>query len=322
MIPVNLITGFLGSGKTTLIQHLLLQAPRNERWAVLVNEFGKVGIDGPLLSQPGLHIKQVPGGCLCCISSPLFRVALNSVIRQVKPTRILIEPSGLAHPAAIRAMLAEPSYQAILRPAATLALVAPSSLQDVRIRQHPLLAAQLNAADLLIASQTDRAQPDDWALLDELLSGLAPPRWIDVTIRDGQLDKAWLDHPVSAPCPVQTNLPQPSLLAGTASRAVSFGMHCQRQPEGLAIGWRWPAERQFSAAKLLAWVNVQFEQGCLRAKGIVQTEHGWQAINQMPQSSLVTPAQWRHDNRLELIFPSQAQVDPTLLDQALGDLMV
>ncbi|HEX4870608.1 MAG TPA: GTP-binding protein, partial [Moraxellaceae bacterium] len=65
-VPLNLVTGFLGAGKTTSIRHLLATRAGGERWAVLVNEFGKVGIDQAVLGGEGIAIKEVPGGCLCC----------------------------------------------------------------------------------------------------------------------------------------------------------------------------------------------------------------------------------------------------------------
>ncbi len=64
MTRTNLITGFLGSGKTTSILHLLAQKPADEKWAVLVNEFGEVGIDGALLADSGALLKEIPGGCM------------------------------------------------------------------------------------------------------------------------------------------------------------------------------------------------------------------------------------------------------------------
>lgn len=61
MIQVNLITGFLGSGKTTTLLHLLAQKPEGENWAILVNEFGEIGIDGALLAESGAVLKEIPG---------------------------------------------------------------------------------------------------------------------------------------------------------------------------------------------------------------------------------------------------------------------
>lgn len=67
MTRTNLITGFLGSGKTTSILHLLAHKDPNEKWAVLVNEFGEVGIDGALLADSGALLKEIPGGCMCMV---------------------------------------------------------------------------------------------------------------------------------------------------------------------------------------------------------------------------------------------------------------
>ena len=70
-VPTNIITGFLGAGKTSAILHLLKTKPVHERWAVLVNEFGEIGVDGSLFEglygeQQSVFIREVPGGCMCC----------------------------------------------------------------------------------------------------------------------------------------------------------------------------------------------------------------------------------------------------------------
>ncbi|MGL6294780.1 MAG: CobW family GTP-binding protein, partial [Plesiomonas sp.] len=93
-IKTNLITGFLGSGKTTTIRHLLASKPEHEKWAVLVNEFGEIGIDGALLRDQGAVVKEIPGGCLCCVAGLPMQVGLNMLISQHRPDRILIEPTG------------------------------------------------------------------------------------------------------------------------------------------------------------------------------------------------------------------------------------
>ena len=84
-VPTNVITGFLGVGKTTAILNLLKNKPDNERWAVLVNEFGEIGVDGSLFEgqhsqQQGVFIREVPGGCMCCASGLPMQIALNQLI--------------------------------------------------------------------------------------------------------------------------------------------------------------------------------------------------------------------------------------------------
>lgn len=97
-IPVNIISGFLGSGKTTAIIKILGQKTTNEQWAVIINEFGKVSIDSQTLrsssSNAGM-IFEVSGGCICCSAKGYFLENLEKIVRSGNYTRIIIEPSGL-----------------------------------------------------------------------------------------------------------------------------------------------------------------------------------------------------------------------------------
>ncbi len=86
MTKTNLITGFLGSGKTTSILHLLAHKDPAEKWAVLVNEFGEVGIDGALLADSGALLKEIPGGCMCCVNGLPMQVGLNTLLRRANLT--------------------------------------------------------------------------------------------------------------------------------------------------------------------------------------------------------------------------------------------
>jgi hypothetical protein len=90
-IPVTIITGGLGSGKTTAIRHLVAAKPPHEVWALLVNEMGAVGVDGAAVEAAAaagtVAVRQIAGGCLCCAAAGLLTPAIAQLLRQVKPDR-------------------------------------------------------------------------------------------------------------------------------------------------------------------------------------------------------------------------------------------
>ena len=95
MTKVNVISGFLGAGKTTLIKKLLDEALKGEKLVLIENEFGEIGIDGGFLKDAGVEISEMNSGCICCSLVGDFGEALKKVMDQFHPDRILIEPSGV-----------------------------------------------------------------------------------------------------------------------------------------------------------------------------------------------------------------------------------
>lgn len=92
---IGIISGFLGAGKTTLIQKMLKEAIPNEKVVLIENEFGEISIDGRILKQTGIQVREINSGCICCTLAGDFSDALKEVIHKYKPDRILIEPSGV-----------------------------------------------------------------------------------------------------------------------------------------------------------------------------------------------------------------------------------
>ncbi|MBR4768519.1 MAG: GTP-binding protein, partial [Lachnospiraceae bacterium] len=95
MTKVDVISGFLGAGKTTLIRKLLKEGLENEKVVLIENEFGEIGIDGGFLKEAGIMIKEMNSGCICCSLVGDFGEALKKVISEYHPDRVLIEPSGV-----------------------------------------------------------------------------------------------------------------------------------------------------------------------------------------------------------------------------------
>ncbi len=170
-IATHVITGFLGVGKTSFIQYLLTNKPDDEVWAILVNEFGEIGIDASLLQQQdgAVVIKEVAGGCICCAAGVPTQVAVNQLIAKAKPDRLFIEPTGLGHPKAILVTLTQPHFQQVIDLKTTICLVDARNISDSRYCEHEIFNQQLEVADLILATKRDCYQADELTLLQGYL---------------------------------------------------------------------------------------------------------------------------------------------------------
>lgn len=94
MIKIDIISGFLGAGKTTLIKKLLAELS-SETIVVIENEFGEISIDSSVLRGSGVEIREINSGCICCSLVGDFRIALKDILKRYHPDRVIIEPSGV-----------------------------------------------------------------------------------------------------------------------------------------------------------------------------------------------------------------------------------
>ena len=95
MTKIDVFSGFLGAGKTTLIKKLIREAYAGEKLVLIENEFGEIGIDGGFLQDSGVEVTEMNSGCICCSLTGDFRAAMRQVVDRFAPDRILIEPSGV-----------------------------------------------------------------------------------------------------------------------------------------------------------------------------------------------------------------------------------
>ncbi len=316
-IPVNLITGFLGVGKTTAVRHLLEQRPAAETWGVLVNEFGEIGIDGSLLAGQTAPVQEVAGGCLCCVAAPAFTTGLNRLIRQHRPDRILIEPSGLGHPAQVLETLSGPLYETVLDVGATLCLLDIRHLASPRHREHPTFQDQLHLADVLVANKIDLVAATAQLAFEEFAAELRPPKQRVAMVEHGMLDPAWLDLGRSAER--RAAFPEAHAFLVESGTPVADGqqqsdddwLRIEGRGDGYhRVGWLIRQATPCDASMLMACVdNISAE----RKKGVFLTEKGWRSVNQSEWGSIDTPADGR--SRLEVIDPSP--VDALALDTRL-----
>lgn len=114
MIKVDVISGFLGSGKTTLVKKLL-QVHQKEKVVLIENEFGDIGIDGELMEREGFEVFEISSGCICCIMQKDFVQMLARIIEEFHPERIIIEPTGISILSEIIDILRKPEFSSLLQ---------------------------------------------------------------------------------------------------------------------------------------------------------------------------------------------------------------
>ncbi len=190
MVPVSVITGFLGSGKTTLIARLLPD-PTLSDTAVIVNEFGEIGLDHDLIASATETLLTLTTGCLCCaIRTDLVQTLLDLEARreagEIRFARILIETSGLADPAPIlAALMTDPGLSGRFTINAIITLV-DAELGSTTLSRHPEARRQVALADRILLTKTDRTTPS--TELRAQLAALNPA----VTPTTGPANAKWL----------------------------------------------------------------------------------------------------------------------------------
>ena len=273
-IPTNLITGFLGVGKTTAILDLLRQKPNNETWAVLVNEFGKIGLDGVFYSAAGVAVKEIAGGCLCCAVNLPFQVSINNLLKEATPDRLLIEPSGLGHPQQVLKMLSSGLFKEVLDLKASICLIDPRKLTDPRYTQHQNFRDQIALSDVLIANKTDLADHDAIELFQQWGKEASPPKKLIAQTIQGQLDASWLNLPRNPQR--QTSFTHANKIASlrpTENGPDTLHNHADGYQ---SFGQRFPLQHCFDFEQLqtqLSQLNAE------RIKGLLNTNQGWFIIN-------------------------------------------
>lgn len=324
MTKINLITGFLGSGKTTTIRHLLSQKPEGEKWAVLVNEFGEVGIDGALLADSGAVLKEIPGGCMCCVNGLPMQVGLNMLLQQAKPDRLLIEPTGLGHPKQILSLLSSEVYSNWLTLHASLCLLDARNFSDQRTVENENFRDQLAAADVVVANKSDAYSELDHQALAAWQHQWAAGREVVIT-SNGRVDIALLDRPRLnlAPLPDGAHHHAHASPRGLAALSLPGNQRWQRalnQAGGYSsCGWIFDAETVFDTVALLDWARLAPVD---RVKGVMRIKEGTLLVNRQGQDLRIeTRPVAPLDSRIELITRDEAQwnaLQSSLLKIRLG----
>jgi len=217
-VPCTIVTGFLGAGKTTLIRHVLTNA-QGRRLAVIVNEFGDVGIDGEILKGcgneacPEENIVELANGCLCCTVADEFVPALDAILARDGVEHIVIETSGLALPKPLVQAFHWPAIKSRVTVDGVVVVVDGAALADGRVaddlnalaQQHAADSAlahddpveevfedQIACADLVVLNKRDLIDAAGIAKAQAAIAGVLPRSVKVITVADGKVDQALL----------------------------------------------------------------------------------------------------------------------------------
>lgn len=317
-IPTNLIFGFLGSGKTTAIRTLLAKKPANETWAILVNEFGEVGIDGQLLDGQGAMIKEVPGGCMCCVAGLPMQMGLNMLIKRAQPDRLLIEPTGLGHPQRILETLESEFYRDVLDMRACFTLIDPRRLEETKVLENENFQAQVAVADVLLGNKSDCCTQDELDGFQAWARRVQPESEPAHVTHQGDFPIEWLDLSRGGKWPSKPHGHQHhgEMPAKQWRDLDECGwQQASNKGEGyFSCGWRIKSTTRLDYSHLNAFAHDPQWQ---RLKGFVNTSEGWYSFNALEGVVTTQPIPEQSESRLEII--SDKPLDNDALDQLLRE---
>ena len=335
-IPVWVITGALGVGKTTTIARLMAHKPAEQNWIVILNEFTESGIDALTVAgnaRGAYDVRLVPGGCLCCTGELDFARQLRELTRTTRPDRIIIEPSGIGHPAAITEELLQHQAHGTLLVESIVCIVDPTRIARLAAQTDSVARAQAEVADVLVLAKTDLAsapQREEFARLagsffpakswsGEMQFGAMPAQAL---VAHGLRERAMVPRSGAHLEPHHHDpVPQTAGMAA-ASSIVPIGAFMATRQHRSHLGrdvlsWIMPREAVFARTRLRDLLREQPD--IERFKGVFRTgPEMWLLVQSVGGELEFAESAWRRDSRAEALYSPAVPADAAGFEQALG----
>jgi len=313
-VPFHIISGFLGVGKTTAILNLLERLGEKEQIVVLINEWGQIGLDADVVGSehPALTVREISGGCICCTAGAALHQTMTDILTDLKPDRIIIEPSGVAKPGEIMDCLKSPDLADRLDIRPVIGLVDPVRFLQSAMMKMPIYRDQVDAAAILVANRCDTADQQTIKAFLEKASAMYPPKTAVHTTRFGKL-------PLEVLAPVET-MQKNKAVPGIKGHMPT---DLETREEYKEAGWTWPAETIFRYRELQSFFKAldktasEIDIEMVRAKGVFHTDHGWFLMEFATGSFCHREIQYRGPSRCQLITRGESSENL----QTLGDSM-
>lgn len=335
LIRTNLITGFLGTGKTTAILDLLKYRPEGERWSVFVNEYGMVSIDELMFDPqtPEIQIQELAGGCFCCTTAAMMDKVLLQFIRRTKPDRLLIEPSGAGHPARVIDVLRGQRFSPILDLRATICLVDPKDFDNPRVTNSEVFHDQIQMSDVVAINWLDKRESGQVERCRQWIDQFDPPKLLVAETQFGKLRPEWLDldgtvvrpprfadahavHAHAAKGSETLDSAHPALVLLTQSAIAGRPLRLENASHNQrACGWIFAPADVFDRESFFQFLSAL--PGVQRVKGIFHCSDDWWLFNRTGQDVAVSRTAYRRDSRVEVMtdseFPDWSELEARMI---------
>jgi G3E family GTPase len=324
MTRAHVITGSFGSGKTTVIRWLMANKPQSELWIVVLNEFTEAGIDALSVAQSArgdYDVRLVAGGCLCCVGELEFGKQLRDILRNFKPARLLVEPSGAGHAADIVDAMSEYQRQNALSLDSIICLVDSQDAVRLLDTRPPNEWSQIQSADVLLLSKPDLASPADRAAFEEIASAQYPSKLLLGECVHGRLPAASLQAFERTPrfslieVGAQAGAPAATTpISSTFEIGGRLGSESQLFQLGhWAVQWMLPSELVFARVTLeprIHWLLETYHGWLRRMKAVFRTGRGpsW-LVQSHGRGMSAEDSAFRRDSRLEIVLTAQPSED-------------
>jgi G3E family GTPase len=296
--PCHVIAGPLGVGKTTAVIDYVRRHAGLQRVAVLVNDFGQMGLDGAIVGgavgtglDSGCEIVTIPGGCICCVAAEGLINGIMKLAQLEDIDRILIEPSGLAMPHQIIDLLRQLQDDGRLEVRPVITMLDASKFHAGWTSEMPYFRNMVDAADILIANRSDLADAGTIEKFRQWADGLYPPKLRFIVTQFGQIPDDVFElagQPMAAPLP--------------------HDHHHEHDVNPDQTGGKcWDASVVFDNESLLGEIKTLTDNGnILRLKSIFNTNKGWQVIEYARGELTNGPTGYRRDSRIDWITKTPA----------------
>lgn len=287
---LNIVSGFLGSGKTTAIIRYISEHQLSERILVIINEFGENNIDGHEIELRNLASKftvwHIPGGCICCVSKMVLNKKLIEAGKSKEFDRIIIEPSGLARASDIIDMVDKSTLKSVFNLHPVICMVHPGMTIDGHAVREPIVWEQIQASDVIVANFSDKITESEKIKFESKIRSLTPSKMSLIHTSKGEFPSSVfnLSYPIYKIHKISQS--QENSTTGFSNRS-----------------FRWERCDIFDVTKLSNFFNeVVKNNSIIRAKGFFHTDKGWMKIELANGTINRTSSEYRADSRIDLHY--------------------